>query len=121
MTARDFKLDASGDWDVSAGDLTMLSDADAIIQAARIHLQFFQGEWFLDLTTGLPWWQSLLGKVRDPSVLAPIFRRALLLVPGATRVASLRLTRDGSARSLDVVYQLEADIGLLESVTQAVV
>lgn len=120
-TRRDIKLDAiTGDWDVSTGDLVILTGGDAIIQSAKLHLGFFQGEWFLDLDAGVPYWQRVMGKVKDPNILYPIFRAALLEPQGVVSVQSLVLTFDRSTRSLRVVFELLTDVGLLGPITQAV-
>lgn len=116
-TARDIALDAAGDIDVSTGDLIMLADAAAIVQAVRIHFSFFKGEWFLDLDAGVPYYQSVFGKVKDPAVLAPIFRAELVKVKGISLVNSLTLKIDTAARTLSIVWSANGDPALLNIVT----
>lgn len=116
-TRRDIALDVAGDWEVATGDLRITVGSEAIIQSARIHLQFFQGEWFLDLLAGVPYWQQVLGKIRDPNTLAPIFQKALLEPSGVTQVQSLRLALDRSARTLALTFELTSDVGLLGPIT----
>ncbi len=59
-TVRDVSLDNAGDFKVAAGDLTLIAGNDAIVQAVRIALQFFKGEWFLNLEAGIPYFHSVL-------------------------------------------------------------
>lgn len=110
---RDIKLGLDGDWDVSSGDLGGVDGADAIIQSSSLHLQFFKGEWFLDLGAGVPWFQSVLGKIRDPNILKPIFRKALLEPLGTVSVESLDLQIERSSRTLRVAFQTLSNVGLL--------
>ncbi len=120
-TRRDIKLTAdTGDFDVSTGDLVILAGADAIIQSCRIHLSFVQGEWFLNLDAGVPYWQKVVGKVKDPNILSPIFKKALLEPQGAVSLHTLTLTYDGSTRSLGVAFELLTDVGLLGPVSLVV-
>ena len=114
-TVRDIKLDTAGDLEVAAGDLVLVSAADAIVQAVRIRLQFFKGEWYLDLDAGVPYYQSVLVKNPDPGVLQTVFRKALLETPGVLAVNALSLTQDRAARSLRVDYRVSTDVGELVS------
>lgn len=113
-TQRDIALDASGDFDLSTGDLQITRGAEAIRQSVQIHLQFFLGEWFLDPTAGIPWWQKVFKKVQDPNVLQPIFRNGILAVTGVSAIEQLVLTFDHATRVLNVAYQLDGDVGLLD-------
>lgn len=115
MTVRDIALDADGDLDITAGDLVLVSDADAILQAVRIRLQFFQGEWFLDESAGLPYFQDILVKNPDMNVLQFLFRKAILETPGITAVNALTLSVDSATRSLSVSYRASSDVGELSA------
>lgn len=43
--------------------LTFVSDSDdEILQRIKIRLRFFQGEWFLNINHGVPYFQSILGE-----------------------------------------------------------
>lgn len=114
-TVRDIALDTDGDLKVEAGDLVLVSGADAIVQAVRIRLQFFRGEWFLDLSAGLPWFQSVLIKNPDPNILHTVFRDEILGTPGILSLSSLTLTSDTAARTLTVRYRADSDVGELVS------
>lgn len=115
MTVRDIALDVDGDLDISAGDLVLVSDADAVLQAVRIRLQFFKGEWYLDESAGLPYFQDILVKNPDMNVLQFLFRKAILETPGITTVNALTLSFDSAARSLSVSYRASSDVGELSA------
>lgn len=112
--ARDLKL-SGGDFDVSSGDLELVSDGEAIVQAVSIALQFVRGEWFYDLEAGVPYFQDVLKKNPSPAVLQSTFRKAILDVRGVTAVTSLSFTLDTKTRSLTVDWSASTDIGLLSS------
>ena len=110
---RDIALDVNGDWLVSNGDLQLIGDGAGILQAVQIALQFFQGEWFLDLSAGVPWWQQVLIKNADPGQLSGIFRNVVLGVDGVQGVNSMTLAYNSQLRTLTIVYQLQTNVGLL--------
>ena len=110
---RDIALDVNGDWEVSNGDLQLIGDGPAIIQAIKIALEFFQGEWFLDQSVGIPFWQEVLVKRPDVNQIVGIFRKAILGVVGVQAIESLALTWDKSARQLTVKFAVQANVGLL--------
>lgn len=114
-TARDIALDADGDWDVSGGDLVLVYDGAAILQAISIALRFFKGEWFLNTEAGLAYYQSVLVKNPDPTVLQSIFSKAILAVEGVTAINDLSLSLDTSTRTLSVSFRVATDAGLLSS------
>jgi hypothetical protein len=113
-TKRDIKLTTAGDWSVVAGDLELVSGADAIVQSVRIRLQFFKGEWFLDWNAGIPYFQSVFAKISNPQLLQDIFRKAILETVGINAIQNLTLTIDGASRGLAVSFQAETDVGLLD-------
>jgi len=115
MTVRDIALDVDGDLDIAAGDLVLVSDAAAILQAAKIRMQFFKGEWFLDESAGLPYFQDIFVKNPDMNVLQFLFRKEILATPGITAVNELSLSVDGAARTLSVSYRASSDVGELSA------
>ncbi len=110
---RDIALDENGDWLIAGGDVQLIGDGPAILQACQIALEFFQGEWFLDTSAGVPWWQQVLVKNPAPGQLAGVFRNALLGVAGVKQVLSLELSYDPPLRSLSVEFEVQTDLGLL--------
>ncbi|SUP81231.1 Uncharacterised protein [Yersinia pseudotuberculosis] len=64
--------DESGDYTFGQGDNTFLIDSpEAVAQAVKTRFELWRGQWFLDLTEGTPYIQSVLGKQRsDVYILA---------------------------------------------------
>ncbi len=102
---------------MSTGNLTFVSSTAAIAQAIGTALQMFQGEWFLDLDAGVPYFQNVLIKNPNAGVLALVFQNALLGVLGVTAVTSLTLDYDPAARTLAVTWAVMTDDGLLGPIT----
>jgi hypothetical protein len=112
---RDLLLDDTGDLAIVGADLGLVGGIDAIRQHARMRLQFFLGEWFLDdpddPKIGTPLFQKVLIKNPDRSVLLNVFRQRLLGTPGIKDVTSLSLDYEGTTRKLRVAWMATSDLG----------
>lgn len=104
----DFKLDTTGDIDLTTGDLVLLDGPDAIAQHLRIRLRFFLGEWYLDQRVGMPYFQTILVKGARLNIVRAIFRKAILATPGVEGLRSLDLDYAPATRRLTVTF--DADI-----------
>jgi hypothetical protein len=117
QTIRDIALDDNGDWDVSNGDLQLIGDIPAIVQAITIALEFFQGEWFLDQSAGIPFWTEVLIKNPDVNQISGIFRNEILGVPGVLQLDPLVLEWNTTLRQLSVTFSGTASTGLFQGST----
>lgn len=117
--ARDLKIDEhTGDLVMGAdGDFEWVTGIDAIEQDIRLALSLFQGEWFLDITAGIPYHQQILGK-KPPPLLAirEIFRKQLLAVPGVAEILSLEVGFNNRTRETSVTWRVSTDEGELTGV-----
>lgn len=109
----DLKLDANNELVIEDGDIPFTSGLDAIVQQCRIVLQMFQGEWFLNLDVGIPYWEKILGEKPTTAIEAAriFFRRELQLVDGVNKVTRLDITYTGSTRTLNVSWQVNTIFG----------
>lgn len=114
LNAKDLKLDSvTGDLVIENGDLVLVADADALTQTIRTELQLFQGEWFLDESAGMPYYQSILVKNPSLSAVREIFRKKILSIPGVNALLSIALQFDGATRALSVSFRVDSDFGAL--------
>lgn len=86
---------------------------DAIRQAVVVRLRTFRGEWFLDESTGLPYFRSILVKNPNTNLVRSLYRDALLTTPGVRSVESLELALDRGTRTLRVRFAATTDLGAL--------
>jgi len=103
----------TGDLQILNGDLSLTSGIDGIAQNIRIRLNFFLGEWFLDTSQGMPYFQNVLVKQPNSQAIRAIFRKAILTTPGVLSVTNLELDLDNSLRKLSVSFQAETTDGTL--------
>jgi hypothetical protein len=85
----DLLLDANGDLVFSNGNsLVTQTQSDVVAQRLYITLNTFLGEWFLDTTIGVPYYQQIFGKVRNKSTIDIIFQNIISQDPGVLSLKS---------------------------------
>lgn len=83
----DIKLDESGDVSLVAGESGVTSiGAEDLSQRLQIRLNTFQGEWFMDSTLGVDWWNRVMGKNRSKMAVDALIQEAILKEPDALQI-----------------------------------
>jgi len=121
----DLELDSFGDLIVSR-EFTFTTALKAIAQEIRIRLQTFRGEWFLDLDTGIPYFETdddpgILGRPYDDERIRRIFRLEILAVEGVVRLKTLRTEFDKSTREVSIRWEAETEFGDTDGVESVTV
>lgn len=82
-------------------DYTTQPYTQTVGQRLKIRLLTFMGEWFLDTTYGVPYWQRLLGiKQTSKSAIDLIFQQQILSEPGVKEIVSFDSTFQNRQYSL---------------------
>lgn len=85
----DIKLDDSGDISFTSGESSVTSiGAEDLAQRIRIRLNTFQGEWFMDNTLGVDWWNRVFGKNRSKAAVDALLQEQILKEPDALQILS---------------------------------
>lgn len=113
MTVRGFKLDQDNNLVITAGRPELVADSEAIVQSIRLRLQVFKGEWFLDESEGLPYFQEILVKNPNTAQIRRLIAERIEGTPGVVRLDSLDLRFDRAARVLSVSFVAFANVGRL--------
>lgn len=103
LTTTVFALDE--DWDLPASGFSMLTGAAAVAQDLKARLQFFRGESFLDPSTGVPFFQRLLGKPVSEAAVRNEIRAAIEASPDIARIESITTNFDRGGRALSVAFR----------------
>ena len=101
---------ASAHWDVDTsvrGPAAMLTGDAAIEQSVACELQLVLGEWFLDVSRGIPWFQqpnasarTILGQFpADLAYAESLIKAAVLRVPGVNSITFFSFAFDHATRS----------------------
>jgi len=109
----DFKLDATGDLDITNNSFSLVEGAAAVKQHCQVRLKFFLGEWFLDTRIGVPWFQQILVKGVSTTMVQQIIRDVILGTPGVKSIDAFSMVLNDATRELavEVSGKLDADVG----------
>lgn len=107
----DLKLDSTHDLAIENFDLVLVSGPDEIAQRLRIKLQMFLGEYYLDTSFGVPYYEEILKKVPNTNTVEAELRGAILETEGVSRLISFDLDLNGSSRELSLSFVAETNSG----------
>lgn len=105
--------DTAGDIIVVDGALPLVEGLDEIAQLCKQHLLVSEGDWFLDIELGLPFFQHILRKTTSLSGIEGIYLTAIARVPGVININSFSLDFDPGTRSLNIIFQAQTTQGVL--------
>lgn len=106
------KLDENGDYLFGNNSYDYIEKDEAIAQAIKTKLYLFYGEWWEDISLGLPMFQSILGQVSNNNLRQTVIllcAEQINLVEGVTSVDSISV--DISARKLGLTIDVTTENG----------
>lgn len=107
-------INSSGDIDIQSGQLVLIEGQEEIRQHLEQRLRTFLGEWFLDQSIGLPYFDDILKKNVIASEVESIFINEILSTPGVVRLIEFTLDLDKAQRALKVSFVAETVDGIIE-------
>lgn len=69
-------------------DFSLVDDTNQIIQNLAIRLRFFLGEWFLDITAGIPYYQIFFIKAPNQIQIESILKQEIVDTRGIVEITS---------------------------------
>lgn len=109
----DLKMNVlTNDLDVTDYDLSLVDGIDQIRQKLKIRLQFFYGEWYLDTTKGVKYYEEILVKNPLFEKVASILKTTILETPGVSELLNFNMNYAGD-RELAVSFSVNTSSGTL--------
>lgn len=104
----------SHDLYIDADDLQLLDNMDQVEQSLKIRLLFFRNEWFLDTTSGLPYYTDIL--VKNPNIpnIDSIIKATIVDTPEVEELLEFRSEFNRSTRTYTVVFKVRTTYGETE-------
>ncbi len=90
---------------------TLVEDIDLIAQHVRSILLICQGEWFLDLAAGTPWFTRVIGQKFNSGQINITVREAILSVDGVASIQDIVSARVEGSRAVDIKVRVLTDQG----------
>lgn len=105
----DLKLGSDHDITIVNGDLALTTDNENVIQELDIRLQFFKGEWFLNILEGILYIDEIFVKGIRLNEIKAIFVKEILASDRIEELLSLELSHESESRGLRVDFSARAD------------
>lgn len=104
------KLDDNGDVVLSGN--AWAYDAEEVKTELNSTLRMFKGEFFRDVTKGVPWFESVFEKGADLSIINAMLKDIILNVKNVDSIVSLSSNYDRANRELTVSCEILTTSGL---------
>lgn len=114
MAIKNLTLDPlTNDLTLTTGrNLAVVENAeDALAQKLATKLRMFAGEWFLDRSLGVPFYESILKKNVDINNVNTIFRAQILTTPGVAEIVSFETELDRDLRKYTINFTVRTTAG----------
>ena len=102
------------------GDLSLADGDAAIRQRLLLSLQLFLGEWFLDTTKGVPYYQFILVKNPNLDLVEATIKNVILSCPGIVELTDFEFGYNNGLRTLSVNFDAKSTNGTIISVAVGV-
>ncbi len=94
------------DWDLAMEDneLVLIDGSEEIAQLVQQRVGTFLGEWFLDSSIGVPYFQQILKKNPDPAVIDAVLKKTISQTDGLLELTAMDIDIDAATRTLTVEF-----------------
>lgn len=101
------------DLEVVGRDLYLVNERDRVRQHLKIRLWFFLGEWYLDTTAGVPFFEEILVKAPNISRIENILKVIILETPDVNEITEFDVDYDPRARTFRLDFGVTTTFGTL--------
>lgn len=88
-----------------------------VAQRLKIKLSTYLGEWFLDITQGVPYYESVFKKGATKSSVDLIFQTMVLEEEDVLSIVSWDSSLDNSSRTYSLYFRVDTDSGVTDVIT----
>jgi len=92
-------------------DLKLQTGTDLMRQRLKQSLLFFMGEWYLDTTDGVPYYQEILKKGPDQITVESVLKAAIVETPEVIKLLSFSPEYDNARRLYSLSFSVSTVYG----------
>ncbi len=107
-------LSNDNDIQIIDGGLPLVTGIEEIRQLCGQILRSFQGDWFLNLDKGMPYFQTILLKATSVSGIEAIYLDVIGRIPGIIDIRTFTLSYDPANRILNIAFTAQTTDGVLD-------
>jgi hypothetical protein len=109
---KDFALTSDNDLDMSGTDMNLVNDIFQLSQNLKIRLQTFLGEWYLNTTIGIPYFQEIFIKNPNEIVVTNYLKKVIKETDGIINIKDFSFVYDKenpSKRAVDISFKCDTE------------
>lgn len=107
------KLDENNDLAIENNNLVLIDGSDLVKQLIIQRLKTFLGEWFLDKSVGIPYFQDILIKNPNANVVTTLIKNEILKAEGVIELDSFSTDFNDGARQLSISFSVRTEDGII--------
>jgi hypothetical protein len=107
------KLDDNNDLAIENNNLVLIDGSDLVKQLIIQRLKTFLGEWFLDKSVGIPYFQDILIKNPNANVVTTLIKNEILKAEGVIELDSFSTDFNDGARQLSISFSVRTEDGII--------
>jgi hypothetical protein len=113
---KDFAIDPQGNSFLRANKGFRFTEdrLEYLAQKVRCALSLFLGEWYLDVTLGVPYIPKFGNKQEHRPLMESVMQERIVSVDGVERITYFTSKFDPAKRTLNITFAAETDAGNLE-------
>lgn len=89
------------------GLVSFCTGEDETIQRIRTCLRRIEGEWFLDVDAGLPYFGGQMLGSKDMEYVKMLIREELLIIEGVNKITEINILMDSTTKKVSVYVEIE--------------
>ena len=95
-------------------DFLIVKDIDKVAQSLKQRLSFYQGEWFLDTTVGIPYFEEIF--VKNPNIpdIESIYKVEIVETEDVNEILEFNSSFTNDIRTYDLTFSVNTVFGDLE-------
>jgi hypothetical protein len=112
MTMVDIKLDRdTHDLDIVENDIVLVTEEDEYYQNLKIRLQTIYGEWFLDTTEGVKYYEEIWIKNPNLNNIEALLKATILETENTVSIIKFEINLVATTRILEVDFTVQSTYG----------
>lgn len=109
------KLNVNGDIYAENGTFALVSNVDEVVQHLTTRLKMYLAEWFLDESSGVPYFQSIIQKPFDALETESVIKDQILNTNNVLEIIDFNLQFNNTTRALNINFSCTTTYGLIEN------
>lgn len=104
-------IDSNNDILIENNDFKLVEGSEEVRQIIMQKVRTFYGEWFLETSIGIPYFEEVLVKNPNPTRVEAIFKEVILTTPGVLKLLEFNLDFNNATRQLTLSFLAESLTG----------